>query len=548
MPETMSRRSTSPFTPLRHRDFRRIWAGNFVSGLGTMIQGVGAAWLMTEITDSVDLVALVQTAMTLPVVMFALIGGAIADSFDRRLVMLVAQVFMLVTSAILAAITFAGAIDAWTLLAFTFLVAAGAAVVNPTWHASVGDLVPREEIPAAVGLHSVGFNLSRSIGPAVGGAIVAAAGAAMAFLVNALSFIAIIVALLMWKRDRRNAGARELREPLIGAMTTGIRYVFMSPPLLRVLARNFLFGTTAVSILALLPSVAERMLGGDALTYGLLLGAYGAGAVAAAVASSIVRQYLKPETIIRIAFLAFALCALLNASGMIWATAFGLLLGGGSWVFGQTLFNTSMQLSAPRWVVGRAISFFHTASFGGMAFGSWIWGVVAEQCGLQTALVAASIALALGAAVGLLMPMPVASTEDLGTADDWQAPATAIDITPRSGPVSIEITYRIPEENRQEFLRLMVERRHIRRRDGAQNWTLMRDIHDPERWIERYRTPRWVDYIRHNRRRTKADAKVHQQLLALHGGPGAPTVNRYLERPAIVDTPVRETHQHPRGE
>lgn len=548
MPDTSTRQSSSPLTPLRYADFTRIWAGNVVSGLGTMIQGVGAAWLMTEITDSVDLVALVQTAMTLPVVMFALLGGAIADSFDRRIVMLIAQLFMLVASASLAAITFAGTIDGWTLLAFTFLIAAGAAVVNPTWHASVGDLVPREEIPAAVGLHSVGFNLSRTIGPAIGGVIVATAGAAMAFLVNAVSFVAVIVALLLWHPAKRDAVAREMREPLLGAVTTGIRYVFMSPPLLRVLARNFLFGATAVSIIALLPSVAERMLRGNALTYGLLLGAYGGGAVVAALASSTVRQHLAPETIIRIAFIAFALCGLLNASGVIWATALGLVMGGGSWVFGQTLFNTSMQLSAPRWVVGRAISFFHTASFGGMALGSWIWGVVAEQYGLQPALLAASVAMALGAAFGFVLPMPAASTEDLGTADEWQAPATAIDITPRSGPVCIEIAYRIPEKNRQEFLRLMAERRHIRRRDGAQDWTLLRDIHDPERWVERYRTPRWVDYIRHNRRRTRADAKVHQQMLALHLGPEPPIVNRYLERPAIVETPVRDTHHHPRDE
>lgn len=518
----------SPLTPLRHAAFTRIWAANFVSGLGTMIQGVAAAWLMTRIADSVDLVALVQTAVALPVVLFAMLGGAIADSFDRRRVMLLAQSFMLAMAAALAAITFMGAIDAWSLLTFTFLIACGTAIVNPTWHAAVGDLVPHEDIPAAVGLHSLGFNLSRSLGPAIGGLVIALAGVATAFLLNALSFIAVVVALLLWKP--KPAGAPLPREHLLDAMTTGIRYVAMSPSLLRVVARNFMFGATAVSVIALLPVVTDQMLGGTALTYGLLLGAYGAGAVIAAVASSVVRRYLSPETTIRIAFLAFAACGLLNATGMVWATALGLVMGGASWVFGQTLFNVSMQLSAPRWVVGRAISFFHTASFGGMAAGSWVWGIVAERFGLQPALIAASAAMAAGALVGLVLPMPAVALDDFSSADNWREPAAALDLSPNSGPVHIEISYRIGDADREAFHQAMVERRRIRRRNGAQRWALLQDIHDPERWIERYQTPHWIDYIRHNLRRTKADAALHERLLALHNGPEAPVIHRYLGR------------------
>lgn len=523
---------SSPFAPLRHIAFTRIWAANFVSSLGTMVQGVGAAWLMTQITDSVDLVALVQTAVALPVMLFAVFGGAIADSFDRRRVMLVAQLFMLVMSGTLTAVAFLGAIDAWSLLAFTFLIASGTAIVNPTWHATVGDLVPQKDIPAAVGLHSLGFNLSRSLGPAIGGVIVALAGAATAFLLNALSFIAVVVALLLWK-PAPAAAVRTPPEHLLEAVTTGVRYVAMSPPLLRVIARNFLFGATSVAVVALLPSVAEQVLGGSALTYGLLLGAYGAGAVVAAIASSMIRQHLAPETIIRIAFLSLAACGLLNATGWTWATAVGLVIGGASWVLGQTLFNVAMQLSAPRWVVGRAISFFHTASFGGMAVGGWLWGTAAEQVGLQPTLIGAAAAMAAGALVGLFLPMPATALEDLGSVDSWREPATALDLAPGSGPVHIEIIYRIGEADREAFLTAMVERRRIRRRDGAQHWMLLRDIHDPERWIERYQTPRWIDYIRHNLRRTKVDAAVHDRLLDFHADPGAPIVNRYLERPAI---------------
>lgn len=518
------------FSPLRHAAFRSIWGANFVSGIGTMVQGVGAAWLMTLITDSVDLVALVQTAVSLPILLFAILGGAIADSFDRRRSMIVAQGFMLAASAALAVLTYLGITNAWSLLACTFLIGCGNAIVNPSWQATMGDLVPREELPAAVALNSLGFNLSRSVGPAFGGAVVAIAGAGAAFALNAVSFVAVIVALLRWKPATNVA--RMPRETIAGAIFTGLRYVAMSPPVLIILARCFIFGSTVIAVLALLPVVAQHLLGSDALTYGLLLGAYGAGAVGAAVFSSSIRKRLSPEALVRCAFIGFAVSTALSATSSIWLTALGLIAGGASWVLGQTLFNISVQLSTPRWVVGRALSVYQTANFGGMALGSWVWGVLAEQFGIQQALLAASCALLAGAALGLLMPLPAASDSDLSVLDSWKEPETAIDLLPRSGPIHIEVVFSILPADAAEFLVLMNERRRIRRRDGAQHWTLLRDLHDPNRWIERYRTPRWVDYVRHNLRRTRNDASVNERLRQLHQGPGEPLVRRFIERSA----------------
>jgi len=524
------RQSLIPFAPLKRPPFRAIWTASFVSNLGTLIQGVGAAWLMTEITRSADMVALVQTAMSLPVMLFAIFGGAIADSFDRRRVMLGAQVFMLVAAASLTALAIAGMVGAWTILALTFLIGCGTAIFNPSWHASIGDLVPRDEIPAAVGLNSLGFNLSRSIGPAIGGAVVALVGATAAFGLNALSFIPIVVALVVWRPASTSMPVP--RESIGAAISTGLRYLAMSPPVLSVLVRSFAFGFTSIVVVALLPVVSTNLLGGGAFTFGMLLSCYGLGAVVAAISSSLLRTVLNAENILRLAIGSFAASAGLCATGSVWLTALGLVLGGAGWVLGQSLFNVSVQLSTPRWVVGRAISAFQTAAFGGMAAGSWFWGVIGEGFGLQQALIAAAFAILVTMALGLFLRLPPDSGEKLMPSGQWREPSVALEIEPRSGPIHVEIHYRISPQNTAAFLRLMVRRRRVRRRDGAQGWTLLRDLHDPDRWIERYRTARWADYVRHNLRRTKVDAEIFEQLKSLHSGLEPPVVHRYLERPA----------------
>ncbi|MBI4045468.1 MAG: MFS transporter, partial [Devosia nanyangense] len=230
----------SPLQPLQHQTFRYMWMANLVAGFGSLIQGVGAAWLMTSISNSVDMVALVQASTSLPIMLFSLVGGAIADNFHRRKVMLMAQAFMLLTSAALMLCTYLGLVTPWLLLTFTFLIGCGAAINNPSWQASVGDLVPRSDLPGAVALNSIGFNLSRSVGPAVGGAIVAAAGAAAAFAVNTFSYIPVLIVLFLWKPNMVENPLP--RESMGGAIGSGFRYVAMSPGIGKVLLRSFFFG------------------------------------------------------------------------------------------------------------------------------------------------------------------------------------------------------------------------------------------------------------------------------------------------------------------
>ena len=525
----------SALAPFRHGIFRAVWSASLVSNFGGLIQGVGAAWMMTTIATSSYQVALVQASTTLPIMLFALVAGAIADSFNRRKVMLVAQAFMLVVSALLTLFTWFGWMTPWTLLAFTFLIDSGTALNSPSWQASVGDMVPRAKVPAAVALNSLGFNITRSVGPAIGGVIVAAAGAAAAFAANAVSYIGLIVVLFRWKPALPEQTLP--RESLGAAMGAGLRYVAMSPNIAKVLVRGSAFGFSAGAVLALLPLVARDVVKGDALTYGIMLGAFGIGAVGGALISVRLRQLLSSEVMVRMAFAGFALCAFNAAvSHNAWQTSAGLLIGGACWVIALSHFNVTVQMSTPRWVVGRVLSIYQTATFGGIALGSWIWGVVADAHGAETALIAAAVAMLAGGAIGFILPLPRQTVLNLDPLNRFKEPMLALDLKPRSGPIAIMIEYIIREEDVPEFLATMAERGRIRRRDGARNWTLARDLENPGIWIEHYHTPTWVEYIRHNRRTTHADAVVGERIRALHSGENPPRVRRMIERPTTAGT------------
>jgi MFS family permease len=523
----------SPLAPFRHDIFRYVWVASLASNFGSLIQGVGAAWMMTAISDSANMVALVQASTALPIMLLSLPSGAIADNFNRRRVMLVAQSFMLVTSVALSVAAYLGLLTPWGLLTFTFLIGCGAALNNPSWQASVGDMVPRTDLPSAVALNSMGFNLTRSVGPAIGGAIVAAAGAAAAFAVNALSYLALLFVLGRWKPAiPPNALPREAIGP---AMAAGLRYIAMSPNIEKVLLRGFVFGFTAISVLALLPLVARDLEGGGPLLYGILLGAFGAGAVGGALVSSRLRQMLSTEWCVRVAFIGFAVCAATaGLSTYPWLTAAALAIGGANWVIALSLFNVTVQLSTPRWVVGRALSLYQTATFGGMALGSWTWGVAADEYGSGNALLASAVLMIAGAALGLWrFTLPDQTSLNLDPLNRFKEPPLALDVQPRSGPIVVMIEYIIKDEDTAEFLEVMTERRRIRRRDGARQWTLARDLENPESWMETYHTPTWLEYVRHNRRMTHADAIVTDRIRRLHSGAEPPRVHRMIERPTI---------------
>ena len=524
--------ASSALAPFRHKAFRTLWAATLVSNFGGLVQAVGAAWMMTQLTDSATLVALVQASNTLPVMLFALLSGALADIFERRTLLLSALAIMFGMSLLLSVAAWAGWLSPYSLLALTFLIGMGQALYNPPWQASMGDLVPRADLPAAVTMNSVGFNLMRSVGPAAGGLIIAIWGAAVAFAVNAASYVPLIWAMLRWRPPPRpRVGARE---PLGPAVAAGLRYVALSPNLMRVLARGALFGFSAVAVLALLPLIAKAHPEGGSLMLGMLLGCYGLGAILGAAANPRIRERMNNERVVRLAFLGFALaCLVLALTDNVWLQGMALLPAGASWVLALSLFNVTVQLSTPRWVVARALALYQTATFGGMAAGSWVWGAIAGAQSVNTALLWASGVLVAGAVIGHWFTQPEFGKLDLDPANAFREPALALDLRGRSGPIMVMVDYVIDLADTPRFLRLMARRRAIRRRDGARNWALLRDLENPDHWSESYHIATWDDYVRHNLRRTKSDAEVTVQLRALHRGEGDPVVHRMIERHSV---------------
>ncbi|WP_076070746.1 MFS transporter [Sphingomonas montana] len=530
------RSGPSPLGPFRYPVFRNVWIANLLSRFGGLIQSVGASWLMVSLGASATLISLVQTSTTLPIMLFSLLAGALADTFDRRRLMLIAQLFMLVVSLMLSLAAWFDMLTPGLLLAFTFLIGTGAALNGPAWQASVGDMVPRDDLPSAVALNSMGFNVARSTGPAVGGLIVAAFGAAAAFAVNAVSYLGLLFVLARWRPPR--ARARLQRETLGHAMAAGIRYVALSPAILTVLMRSVIFGLGASAIPALMPLVARDLVGGGPLTFGLLLGAFGVGAVVGAYFSGGLRQRLSTESFVRLALLALAAASGITAfSNIVVLTMAALFVGGAGWVLALSTFNVTVQMASPRWVVGRTLALYQMSAFGGMAVGSWLWGGVTEHAGLATALLV-SAGVSLGClAMGLLLPLPTAQKLDLEPLGRWKEPRLAMPIEGRSGPVVTTIEYRIDDDKLREFLQLMVERRRIRRRDGARHWSLLRDLEQPDIWVERYDTATWTETVRHNERATKADAEIGERLRALNTGHDRQRVRRMLARDldAVLD-------------
>jgi MFS family permease len=500
---------------------------------------------MTSLGASAGMIALVQASTTLPIMLFSLAAGAIADNFDRRRLMLTAQVFLLIVSIGLTLVTYLGLVTPWLLLLFTFLVGCGTAFNGPAWQSLVGEMVPRSDLPGAIALNSMGYNVARSVGPAIGGFIVAAAGAFGAFAANAVSYIGLIAVLTRWRPE---APPRILPPESLGtAMAAGLRYVAMSPNISLVLVRGAIFGLAAIAVQALMPLIARDLVHGGPLTFGLLLGAFGAGAVCGALLIARLRRALSIEAIVRLGFIGFAICVIgagLSSSAIL--TMVAMVFGGGSWVAALSSFNVTVQLSAPRWVVGRALALYQMATFGGMACGSWIWGEIAERYGVTEALLMAGLVLVAGAAFGLRYALPELKSLNLDPLSRWKEPEVALDIRPRSGPIVVTIEYIIREPDVIAFLEVMAQRRRVRRRDGARHWTLLRDLESPELWVERYHTPTWLEYVRHNQRPTHADAAIIERLRSLHQGSEPPRVHRMIERPTGWLTPdaassVRDT-------
>jgi len=516
--------------PLRHGVFRRIWLASLLSNLGLMINGVGAAWAMTQMTSSADMVALVQTALMLPIMLLSLAAGAIADMYDRRIVGLAALSVGLSGAVALTALAYLDAVTPNSLLLFCFMIGSGMALFGPAWQASVSEQVPTDTLPAAVALNGISYNIARSFGPALGGLIVAAAGAVAAFVSNVVLYIPLLIVLYLWQRTLEPS--RLPPERMRRAMVSGVRYIIHSPPIRIVLYRTLVTGIAGGAVLALLPLVARDTLQGSAQTYGIMLGCFGMGGVLGALNISAVRGRLGSERAVRLCGLtmgvAIGVLALSRAPAL---TGAALIVAGASWMIAVTLFNIGVQLSTPRWVAGRALAAYQAAIAGGVAIGSWLWGHAANVVGIETTLLIAGVAMFVSPVLEIWLPMPETEGANTEPVDPLAEPEVNLLISGRSGPIVVEVEYRVSQDKARAFYTVMLKVQATRQRNGAYGWSIARDIADPEIWTERYHCPTWLDYLRQRNRATQSERELHLRAIGFHIGPEPIRVRRMLERP-----------------
>ena len=414
---------SSTWTPLLYTWFRWLWIASVVSNIGTWMQNVGAAWLMTELAPSALLVALVQTATNLPVFLLAIPAGAAGDLFDRRKLLLLTQGLMLAAAAVLGVLTLTGSTGPWMLLWLTFALGLGATMNGPTWQAIMPDLVPKPELPSAIALNSVGFNLARAVGPALGGAVVAAIGAGAAFILNAVSFVGVMIVLYLWRREPEHHPQPLSTETVGAAMWAGMRYVRFAPPIHSVLLRSGSFIISASALWSLLPLVAKVELHRDSTGYGVLLGCLGVGSILAALMLHRLRQTFSQEALVTSSVALFGAANILMAYLSSYAAvALALVVTGVAWMTANSTLTTATQASVPSWVRARALAVYLLVFQGAMAVGSVIWGAVATRIGLRTTLLCAGIALLIAAAATYRLKLAGLRELDTRPSGHWPEP------------------------------------------------------------------------------------------------------------------------------
>lgn len=518
---------TSAWSPLRQPLFRALWIASVASNVGTWMHEVGAGWLMTSLTASPLMVALMQTATSLPIFLLGLPAGALADVVDRRRMLLFTQGWMLVAAAVLGGLTLLDLTAPWVLLILTFLLGAGAAMNAPAWQATTPGLVSRNELPAAVALTGMGLNLARAVGPALGGFIVAAAGPWAVFLLNAVSFLSVMVVLYRWRRAAQDSPAPA--EPVMSAIRAGIRYARHAPALRAVLVRTGLFVLFASALWALLPVLARHEMRLDSIGYGILFGCLGAGAVVGAILLPAMRSRVSMDSLLAGATISFA--AVLVAMAQV--RHLGLLCvvmiaGGVAWITLMVSFNVATQTTVPSWVRARALALYLLMFQGGMAGGGVLWGTVTEHAGIAVALLSAAGGLVVGLAAMVRYPLKGDEQLDLTPSTHWPEPTVVIEPHPEDGPVLVTVEYRIEPKQARDFTVAMKAVRQQRLRDGAFRSGLYRDPADLGRYVETFVVESWAEHLRQHERVTVADRDAEERAGAFHIGDAPPTVSHYI--------------------
>jgi MFS family permease len=509
------------WAPLRHRVFRDLWIAQTVSNVGTWMQTVGAQWLIVSLGGTALTVSLVQTATTLPTFLIGLPAGALGDILDRRKIMLASQFFMLICATALGVLTLMDQINVATVLALTFGIGLGSAVLRPSWQAVQPELVEREEIPQAAALNGVSMNMARAVGPAIGGVVVAVVNAGAVFIANAVSFLGVMGVLVRWKRAPQESALGA--EHVTHAIRVGTRYVRHSPRLRIVLTRTLSFCLFSSALWALLPVIAHARLGLDSGGYGLLLAAVGLGAVSGAFVLPWARSRWSTDHVVAAATLGFALVVLVLAwSRVVALDAAALVVGGLCWIAVLSSLNASAQVALPAWVRARGMATYLLVFQGGQAAGSFAWGLLATRTSTATALTAVAVGMAGGLVIASRRhKLATDVVFDLTPVSRWSEPELSMEPDPHR-PVLVTLEYRVAPANHDAFRDAMQRLGRSRRRTGAERWSLYQDASDPDRFVENYLVDSWEEHMRQvQERQTAQDELIRKRALELTADGGS---------------------------
>ena len=520
---------TGTWSTLRHRNFRGLWAFGGLFFLGNAMQTMSAAWMMVELTGSAFLAALVQTAVFLPMFLLSLPAGVLADTADRRRTMTWALAVQAASVVLLAGLLLAGLAGPAMVLFLIFVTGCCTALMSPAWNSTIGDAIPREELPQAITAISINWNAARAVGPALAGVVFAQVGGAWNFALAALGTGGMLYAVHRWP-PRPHPPSRLPPERLWGGILSGLRFVRHSEIVLAQLVRTVAYSAAGSALWALLPVIGQRQLGLGATGYGLLMGCLGTGAVAAGLMMGRLRKKAGLEHIVGWGCVVFAAVMLIAALSH-WAPMVyvALLFGGGAWMAVMSTFNTATQTSVPPWVRARALAMHTVCALGSFAIGSALWGALSGIFGLSSALIGA--ALMMGAGLLLIKPFPLrmgGATEVTQSTTAWEELFIAHEPAPGAGPVAVEFAYRIDPLQAPAFLDALTQMRAPRRRDGATFWRVYRDLSDPSRYCERFIVSSWADYLHQRARATLADQELEAQVRTFVLSGEAVTVSHYI--------------------
>lgn len=523
---TSTTKPSGTFAPLAQPTFAVLWVATILGNIGSFMRDVASAWLATDLSSSPAAVATIQAAATLPVFLLAIPAGVLSDILDRRRFLIVIQIALAAVSGTLAFLSWQNGLTIEILIALAFAGGIGAAMMGPTWQSIVPELVPQNTLRQAVALNGLGVNIARAIGPAMGGLLLAAFGAAATYCADLVSYVFVIGALIWWKRPVQPSDP--LREHFFSAFRAGLRFTRAHSKLHIVLLRaavHFAFGS---SVWALLPLVAKQLLHGGAGLYGVLLGAVGAGAILGALSMPTLQKRLDGDGVILASAIATAVVmAGLSFAPPVWLALPLLLVLGAAWILALTTLGGAAQAILPNWVRGRALAVYQMVFNGALAGGSLLWGFVAQAMGTPHALLIAAVGLVVAALLLHRIRLP-RGEEDLGPARHWPEPEMADDIAHDRGPVMILIEYCIPAANRDAFLRAVHRLSEERLRDGAFNWGVMEDPANPELLTEWFLVESWAEHLRQHRRVPNADADLQRDVAGFHVASEPPRVRHLL--------------------